>query len=118
MKDRTRPEPGGSSRLKGWATIVLSVVVGIILGAVFAQGGIGELQVLTGYSPAGSGAVLGFLAGLLASGGKALITGIQINGANARARAQAKYECPAPTSAPADEWEPAGLEDLAPSRPL
>ncbi|WP_034383039.1 hypothetical protein [Deinococcus sp. YIM 77859] len=62
--------------------------------------------------------MLGLLAGLLASGGKALVTGVQMDGAKAQARAQAEYAPPAPTSAPADEWEPAGLEDLAPSRPL
>lgn len=118
-KDRAR-DAGRS--LKGWATISLSLVVGVALGAVFAQGGIRELRVLELYPPAGSGALLGMLAGMLASGGKAVITGIQLNGATARAKAEAKYNPPAPTpivvasgavAVPAaDEWQESTLSEM------
>lgn len=123
-KDRLR----GTDRLKGWTTILLSLGLGVVLGALLASGGIRELRVLELYPPAASGAFLGLLAGLLASGGKAVVTGVQINGAAARARADAQYN-PAPAApgaAPDDGWVDSDLSsmtrtdwppvDLAPQR--
>lgn len=109
--------------LKGRVVLVLSLLLGALTGGVLAAGGVAGLAVLSTFPKWVSGAVLGLLAGATASGGKDTITGIQINGAQARAKAQAEYSCPADTPAapappatPADEWAPATLDDLARTR--
>lgn len=64
------------------------------------------------FLPAWSGGLLGQPPGLVASGGKDAVTGIQINGAKARAKAETK-DNPSADAAPADEWVNATLDDLA-----
>ncbi|MBI0447138.1 hypothetical protein [Deinococcus sp. DB0503] len=105
--------------LKGRRVLLVSALLGMALGAVFAAGGLIGFNYLPAWPPPVGGSILGLLAGLVASGGKDTITGIQINGAKARARAEAEYSCPpqaAPqppgTPSPADEWEDASLDDL------
>ncbi|EYB66290.1 hypothetical protein DEIPH_ctg092orf0001 [Deinococcus phoenicis] len=105
--------------------LLVSALLGAMLGAVLAAGGIAGLAALGLFPRPVSGAVLGLLAGLVASGGKAAVTGIQVNGAWARAKAQAEVgraadsdSLPAPPApaAPADDWQPASLDDLARTR--
>jgi len=103
---------GERESLKGRRVVVLSVLIGAGLGALLAAGGLADLADLVAFPPAGSGAVLGLLAGLVASGGKDAITGIQINGAKAQAKARAKY-APTPPGLPDDEWVDATLDELA-----
>lgn len=102
---------GERESLKGRRVILLSVVVGVALGVLLALGGLDDLALLAGYPPAWSGAVLGLLAGLIASGGKDAVTGIQKNGAKVRAQAEARYN-PVPTHDGTAEWVDATLNDL------
>lgn len=106
--------------LSGARVIVASLLLGALLGAVFAAGGLIGFNYLPAWPPAAGGAILGALAGLLASGTKDTITGIQQTGAKARAEMEARYSPPAadcaPTPAPADEWQPATLDDLTRTR--
>ncbi|MCP2015603.1 O-antigen/teichoic acid export membrane protein [Deinococcus sp. HSC-46F16] len=102
---------GERETLKGRRVVVLSVLIGAGLGALLAAGGLADLADLVAFPPAWSGAVLGLLSGLVASGGKDAITGIQINGAKARAKAEARYN-PAPMPDSTAEWVDATLNDL------
>lgn len=102
---------GERTSLKGPLVILLSVWIGTSLGALLALGGLDDLTLLRGYPPAWSGALLGLLAGLVASGGKDAVTGIQKNGAKARARAEAEYGSPPPAPSAA-EWVDATLDSL------
>lgn len=105
--------------LKGRVVLLLSLTLGAVLGAVFAQGGMVGFNYLPAWPPVAGGAILGVLAGLMASGSKDLITGIQQNGAKARAQADATYNPGGdqPCATPAlDGWQDATLEDLAQTR--
>lgn len=102
---------GERESLKGPLVIVLSVWIGTTLGALFALGGLEDLALLTGYPPVWSGALLGLLAGLVASGGKDAVTGIQKNGAKARAQAEARYN-PTSTSNGMAEWVDTTLDRI------
>ncbi len=101
--------------IKGRATLLLSSGLGMALGTTFAAGGMVGFHALPAWPPAVGGALLGLLAGLLASGGKDLITGIQVNGA--QARVQAQYSLPLdcleaePTTELVAEAESAGTID-------
>lgn len=104
--------------LKGRVVLLLSVLLGAALGAMFAAGGMVGFNYLPAWPPVVGGAILGSLAGLIASGSKDLITGIQENGAKARVQAERQIECPTPAlpSPTADGWEDATLDDLAQTR--
>lgn len=107
--------------LKGFWVVLVSLLLGSLLGAAFAAGGMIGFNYLPAWPPAAGGALLGVLAGLMASGGKDTITGIQQNGAKARAQMEARYGSPAceqPAAPPQtpDEWQPATLDDLTRTR--
>ncbi|WP_104992738.1 hypothetical protein [Deinococcus sp. NW-56] len=97
--------------LKGRRVLLLSAVLGMVLGAVFAAGGLIGFNYLPAWPPPVGGALLGLLSGLVASGGKDVVTGLQKNGAKARAQAEAKYN-PVPTPDSTAEWVDATLNDL------
>lgn len=102
--------------LKGRVVFLVSLVLGVILGCLFAWGGLLEFRVLRDFPSLGSGALLGLLAGLGASGGTDFVTGVQRNGAKYRAEyTPATDYAPAPTQTP-DEWQPATLDDLTRTR--
>lgn len=109
----------------GWWVLGLSVLVGMVCGGLLAAGGIADLRGLADFPAWASGAVLGLLAGVTASGGKAVVTSVQENGAWARAKVQAKVQenAEAATSAGegevpplADGWETASLDELGRTR--
>lgn len=104
--------------LKGRVVLLLSLLLGAALGAVFAQGGMVGFNYLPAWPPVVGGAILGVLAGLMASGTKDFISGIQQNGAKARAQAEATYNPAEPCPTPALEgWQDATLDDLARLQP-
>lgn len=67
--------------LKGKVVLLTSLLLGAFLGGAFAAGGLADLRVLPAWPPALGGALLGILAGLVASGGRDFITGLQATGA-------------------------------------
>ena len=97
--------------LKGRVVFVTSLLLGAVLGCLFAWGGLLEFRVLRDFPSLASGAVLGLLSGLGASGGKDFVTGVQKNGAKYRAEYSAPDCAPAP--APADEWREVDLDTYA-----
>lgn len=103
--------------LKGWHVLAVSVGLGITVGALLAGGGVRELQALSLYPAWASGAVLGLIAGLTASGGKAVVTNLQENGARARAEAQAAVDAPVSEADAPEEWQAASLNDMAQTHP-
>lgn len=118
--------------IKGRATLLLSSGLGMALGTTFAAGGMVGFHALPAWPPAVGGALFG----LLASGGKDLITGIQVNGAQAQAQSNPPPDCseaeptteltiepmaepaaePAGTIDRDDSWQDASLEALAAAR--
>ncbi|MVN88305.1 hypothetical protein GO986_16285 [Deinococcus sp. HMF7620] len=74
--------------LKGNVVKGICLGLGVLLGVTgLEEAGRDVLPLLPGWL---SGGLLGLLAGLVASGGKDLITGVQLNGAKARVEAEIK----------------------------
>lgn len=102
--------------LRGREVLLVSLGLGTVLGALFATGGLGGLPA---WPPPAGGALLGLLAGLVASGGRDTVTGIQANGAKVRAQAEARYgpdpaACPERGEAalPGDGWQESSLSEM------
>ena len=103
------------SRVSGPLVILLSIVIGALEGALLGSVGIEGLNSITSLPPFLSGALIGVLAGISASGGKDLVTGMGRNFAKAQAEYQPcdKPAAPPPTTpAPADDWEDVGVDAL------
>lgn len=94
--------------LKGRVVFVVSIILGVLFGLLFAAGGLMEFRALRGFPDLLSGGVTGLLSGLGASGGKDFLTGIGRNNAKARAEYDAQYR--QPSAAPdGDDWEEVNL---------
>lgn len=105
--------------LRGRLVLLVSLGLGTLLGALFAAGGLGGFGYLPAWPPPAGGALLGLLAGLVASGGKDTVTGLQANGAKVRAQAEGRYGpdaavCPERGGAapPEGGWQASSLSEM------
>lgn len=98
--------------LSGRALFVASMLLGILLGCLFAAGGLLEFRVLRRFPDLLSGGVLGALSGFGASGGTDWAKNLSASGAEARARFDAQYRESGPRApaAPVDDgWDEVDL---------
>lgn len=99
--------------LKGSALFVVSIVLGIALGCLFAAGGLMDFRALRRFPDLLSGGILGGLSGFGASGGTDWAKNLSVTGAEARARFDAQYRQveAAPTPAREEEWVEESLDE-------
>lgn len=93
--------------LKGRALFVASILLGTLLGCLFAAGGLMDFRALNDFPNLLSGGILGGLSGFGASGGTDWAKNLSVTGAEARARFDAEYRTqatPPPAPPVVEEW--------------
>lgn len=93
--------------LKGRALFVASILLGTLLGCLFAAGGLMDFRALSDFPNLLSGGILGGLSGFGASGGTDWAKNITVGQAEARARFDAQYRQAPATQA--DDWQEVDL---------
>lgn len=76
--------------LRGRRVLLLSLLLGTLIGAVCAAGGLIEFSAFRKFPDVLSGALTGLLGGVFGSGSKALVSGVQRNGVKYRAELDAE----------------------------